>query len=868
LTSEKLAELQERQLQLEQENHLHTLGERSRRDIENMQKGRGSMTETARAMRLMIVPSVAKWLEHHHEVCKRRGNRTGYAFSLMERVSIWMNWDYISHIGLSCTLDSLGRHNKLTTKIGALQIKIGETIEHQAFLMYMQEVKPNYYSKLEGWYLNKPHTTYERKIGAMKHAHNKSDEFNWRFMSTKDHSALGSLVLQAVMSIRDDSDHDYIFEAIKDWDNVSKAKRKHKALYLGLTKTGMLWRETLQQMVDEAAFSAWPMLCPPNDWTNKKNGGYLTCPAPKYRNLVHNDRGTVLGQKALDAINKLQRVPYKVNRYIYDLQCSLLNKTWQIGSFVTFELESYRDHFPLMKDSDYIATLDKQSDEYKKIMRTLTKAYDKQRIDEEKAKSPRRVLSVAERFIDEEMFFIPWFSDWRGRCYSMVDTLSPQGCDYARSLILSAVGSPINDQTYRNLLINLAITGEFPTKYGIKSNKLTYDKRVEWAQEWIDTGEIDFIVEDPMSYRYWMDAEEPWQFLATCEEIVACFRKKTRDRTHVFVARDMTCSGIQIMSALIGDQEAAREVNITSYLDEVRDAYAAVGNKAQELLKDKHWLRHKLHLREEKRVKWNKSHPDEKQREFRDGISSIPIDKVDRKLSKLATLVAGYGGTFASRSEGVYKAAEEAGIELHPADKPILALSIIEGMDYAFPKMKELNDWLVNCIKLAMQKVTARGEHDLTWITPQCGTVVHQSYREPLCSKVRTAAASGGHYARLVRDAEGYTYFRDGWGDTIIRKHCSGGPANLVHSLDADLLCGCITNTPEIPLYTVHDCLMATASDIEDVAAEFRRSFYRTLSSDFLQALIDHWGIGDQVQVPEKGEYDLTECLQAIYMTS
>jgi len=55
------------------------------------------------------------------------------------------------------------------------------------------------------------------------------------------------------------------------------------------------------------------------------------------------------------------------------------------------------EHFPLV-DSDYIATLDKESKDYKKVMRQLSSAYHDQKIDEQKSEPSGRTLNIAEDF--------------------------------------------------------------------------------------------------------------------------------------------------------------------------------------------------------------------------------------------------------------------------------------------------------------------------------------------------------------------------------------------------------------------------------------------------------------------------------------
>ena len=822
----------------------------------------------ARMMRATVVPSISQWLEKRVAVCMSKPGKNHADVVIVNRMKSWLKYSMMAHIGLSIVLDSLGRNGTLKKRTFNVQMDIGKCIEHQAFLEYMSVVDPSYFKRLKGWYLDDPNRTYDRKITAMRLAHNKHETMEWKDLTDEQQVRLGAFVLQGVMSLKEQSNRYYIFETIKDWNSDKRGKKKHRVNYLGLSKHGFIWRATLQKMIDDEAFNAWPMLCPPREWTNETPGGYLTCPAKKYRSLVHNGKGTVLGQTHLDVLNTLQRVPHRVNRYIYDLQRSLIGRYWEIGSFITYEKDTYEEENMPIRDSEYIASLDKKSPEYKKLMRVFTDAYDKQKLKEKQAGCPRRTLAVAERFVDEEQFWLTWFVDWRGRMYAQCDTLNVQGADYQKALIHAAYGDEVTDdnrdEVYHNLCINLAINAEWQTPDG-KSNKLPYDDRVRVAHEWLQKQDIAAIVEDPLSHPEWMKFEEPWQGLATIEEIYALFYANSRTRTRLYCARDMTCSGVQIMAALIRDLKAGIATNLMAMPDgKMRDAYDAVAVEARTLLTDDTWMSEKFAKREENRVNRNKKNPGNEW-QSRGNIFDFDINLVDRKICKLATMIAGYGGTFLSRSEGVYEALKEAEIETHVADRAILAKAVIEGMDIAFPKIKELNDWWVQVIGCAVEKLPD-GEHSLTWVTPQGGTTVHQQYRENLTDMVHTHAASGGHYARISTDAMGTATLTYGYGETLARKHQTGGPANMVHSLDADILVGAVNNIPkEWPQYYIHDCALATAVHIEDVVRELRHSFYRTCSYDFLQHIVDRWDVAD-MGIPEKGELDLTECINAPYM--
>ena len=114
-------------------------------------------------------------------------------------------------------------------------------------------------------------------------------------------------------------------------------------------------------MTEQLVFKPVPMLCPPMPWSLKERGGYLLPPPRPYGSLVHGSSRTIPSDAALEALNRLQAQPYKINKFIYHLQTELVKRTNEIGCFRSFERDSWRDeHFPLYT-SEYITSLEKEA---------------------------------------------------------------------------------------------------------------------------------------------------------------------------------------------------------------------------------------------------------------------------------------------------------------------------------------------------------------------------------------------------------------------------------------------------------------------------------------------------------------------------
>ena len=225
------------------------------------------------------------------------------------------------------------------------------------------------------------------------------------------------------------------------------------------------------------------MLCPPLPWSLKERGGYLTPPPSHFGDLVHSANPTIPSDTALEALNRLQAQPYRVNEFILDVQLELLKKANEIGSFRSYEAESWKDeHFPVYS-SEFIDGLEQGSDEHRKVMRELRDAYHQQKLDEKDAIVPGRIVRMADG-LRGEVFWTPWFFDSRLRLYPASDLSVVKG-DFVKALLVNANPRPITEDTRRELLIAIATSSAFD-----KVDKKDYWERMSWAEEFVASSDF------------------------------------------------------------------------------------------------------------------------------------------------------------------------------------------------------------------------------------------------------------------------------------------------------------------------------------------------------------------------------------------
>lgn len=862
-----------RQKEKEIEQRKRFLNGRKKKATDALLAGRGSQTDGGRGVRYHLVPCVASWLEDHDNYLASKPNYAGFGVIQYRRLKTWIDSETIAHIGVTVVLDSLGRGSSLRCKIVDVQKKIGEYLEHQAFIGMMEEVDPRYHQRLTKVYLDDPVRRYDKKVYGMRRALEKHDKMQWEWLTEHDHVVVGSLILRAIMSVEINQENgEGFFEKIDPQWNDKRLQRKRSKQhrnphYLGFSKTGLYYRDKIQEACDHGIWKPMPMVCEPLPWGINEagevtRGGYILPVPGEAGEFVHGTQpgeGSVPSQMVCDAVNRLQNTAYRINTYILDLQKELSKKTVEIGNWSSYERLSYEDEFKPIYDSNWLDSLDKSDPEYKEAMRNLTDFYHNQKIEEKRSSTPRRTIQLAEEFRDEPAIWTPWFLCSRGRVYPVTEGLSPQGPDAQKALLRSSKGVPINEDTERDLLISIATAGAFD-----KVDKKDFFVRFDWAYSFVRTEKCKAMVDDPISHTYWHDADEPWQFLSYCKEWYDIFHYKTKDYCDVFAFRDATNSGLQILAGLMRDRKSAHYTNVT-ITQEPEDAYRLVAESAKTLMRDSSWMSEQFALREKKRVAGNKNREDDRQAEPRGNTFEFDIDCLNRNHTKTQVMTTLYNSAMLTRRENILEALKKKDeIVLHPGDRSIVVKACVEAMAEEFNLALELNTWFQKVAKAALQA----GADNLHWITPS-GMYVVNCYREPLFSQVKTYCAGGGHYSRLQRDDNGKSYLQTGWGEVKMSKILSSTSANYIHSLDSSIIhLGVLALPVGIPFFAVHDCLAAVPGTLSQVVPVFRRAYYNVVTSKPLMGLLEENGLDEVLAPPEQGDAPIEECLESPYMFS
>lgn len=343
--------------------------------------------------------------------------------------------------------------------------------------------------------------------------------------------------------------------------------------------------EAAMERAESLAFVRRPMLCEPAGWHQDETGAWVggslestiyECPLVRAGNSkVSRDPGPV----AIEAINRLQKVAYRFNRFIYDVAETLSEaRIGQVGAGPPGKCFFVGDPLP-------VPTERYEGDDFKELRAHKSRKREIYDYNAQLRKGnikTRQLLWTASKYIDET-FYVPWSFDYRGRMYPLLTNLSPQGIDFEKSLFYFADEGPVNHDW---------LAFQVATTYGL--DKAAFGDRIAWAKE--NAALISEIAEHPLeTLSTWSNVSEPWCFLAACKEYHDCCVAKTKTTSGLPVGIDATCSGLQHLSAMTFDASAAALVNVTP-ADTIADGYKTVAEAAKKYLPEfaHSWMTRKL----------------------------------------------------------------------------------------------------------------------------------------------------------------------------------------------------------------------------------------------------------------------------------
>ena len=361
-----------------------------------------------------------------------------------------------------------------------------------------------------------------------------------------------------------------------------------------------------------------PMIVEPEDWKGIKGGGFLhfegmekeydlyliKAKTPKKRLRIKNMQ---IPQIILDGVNYLQKVPFKINKDMlsfiksleitkfilendykkvnekvlyYSIFDDFLEELKEINTLIEAENYFYNKDIEYFKEKLNSKRLENKDRALKKLLKIAKDVLEKRdnkeflkrfKIEKEIIKygvSMKHIINIADEFKDFEKIYFVYQLDFRGRVYPVQTLLHPQGSDLVKSLLLFSEKREIKNDFW------LKVHGA--NLFG--KDKETYENRVKW----FDENEEEILKVAKEESDLWIEADEMFEFLAFCKEYA---KYKETKKTSLIVSVDGSNNGLQHISTLFRDKNAARRVNVLP-TQKVEDVYVDVLEEFKRLIKE------------------------------------------------------------------------------------------------------------------------------------------------------------------------------------------------------------------------------------------------------------------------------------------
>lgn len=731
-------------------------------------------------VRAMLAPLSAKISETTDRLHERKA---GLAFADIHRFVECISADEAAAITIKIAFDKVfGLKEKCNTAVNVCK-SIGWGIESECQIRYYEQEMPDLYRFIATNYWHDCSGTVQ-KVSSMRTIMNRKGIKPWENWTEPVRARLGAWLMDCL-------------EAVSGWfmkELISYSRTQRELL---IVPTPELLAIKKQLLDDARLFSPvqWPMLIPPKDWSNEERGGYILDEVMCANEMVRRGNSALIqGEAPIAALNRAQRTEFTVNNYMLEVAEELYAIRRSVGT--KFRPPASEPIPPKPFDID-------TNDEARKgYRRARAQVENRNKAVFRKSCRTRMTMEAAIRFRDVERFYLPFSMDYRGRIYPIPPFLTPQDTDFGKSLIRFNQESFITPDGEDWLAFQVA------TCYGL--DKAPINERLEWTRA--NHTLIKQIADNPIGMLpEWEVAEEPFQFLAACEEYTAVIIDCTRHTTGLMVATDATCSGLQILAGLAKDATTARLVNVLPS-DRPQDAYKAIAEVA-------------------------KPKCPEALRQF-----------MDRKITKKTVMTLPYNSKPWSNRSYVRQAFKDKDLRIDKDDLTLVVDAIRAAMHEVVEGPMEVMDW----IEKEVGKAFKRGATHLTWTTPS-GFVVYQKLHKCTWQNIRMKLFG----ETSMRVANGEKPLPD------VRHHKNATSPNLIHSLDASLLHLSVLKF-DAPIALIHDSVLCRATDMSNLSSVVREVYMEMFTEhDVLQDFAD--AIGAEGDLPIIGDLKPESVINSTY---
>lgn len=786
-----MTDLNERQAEIEYESTV--LGQ-TRYEAARLSNGESS-TSPGEYQTNLIVPTLASNLEAWMLDAAQR-EAAGHRFKALPYL-LHIDPTQAAYLATRYTLDGAA----LNAKVNTVAIAIGAAVEDHVNLVSLSEDAPGLYRKVMEQL--KKSTSEHHRTGVLRHVMGKYGKQNLKW-SNSDKLHLGMLLIEQFDLASTSETRGPLVLLVRNTEG-----RHNTPTRLTFSEAGKLWFDEAHSRAALWGPVHLPMLVPPRDWHTEVTaagnpvivGGYLTGAIRRARMVQSRLPGALKRlangnmEQVYAAINAVQRTAWRINKPLLAVMAEARAGGPGLESLF---VEADRPLPPRPASVPEGVDAESLSPEQREALltwkRTAAEVYTSNGRLASKRRAVAQKLWCAGKFSDESAIYFPHYLDFRGRMYPFSSYLNPQSSDSGRAMLEFAEGKPLGERGLYWLKVHVA------NLFGV--DKVSFDERVKWVND-----HLDVLVDSAMSpldgQMFWTTADHGntrWCALAACMELAGALVQGNDYVSHLPIAMDGSCSGLQHYSAMLRDPVGGAAVNLVP-ASKPGDIYTEVAKRAQAIVD---------------------LSTDAQATPWKNG-------KVVRAVVKQPTMTLCYSATVFGMQGQIEKAVNGLGgpayLGIEPAslrnECVYLAGHVWDAIGGTVVAARDAMEFMKEIAKLATEAGLP-----ICWTAPS-GFYVEQEYVKPIVKRVEVHYRGTRIDLRVADD-----------GDKLdSQKQAAGIAPNFVHSLDSAHLMATVELGSENGLTSwacIHDSFAVHAADVDTLHACIRETFVEQYTPDVL----------------------------------
>lgn len=584
-------ELMDAQIALEQTYFNNGIARFEANQLRHEVAGESSQTSWNRRLISEFVAPMAEAVGTYKKVYSAKAGKPSRALQYIQCVGD----EVASYITMKLAMDLLATGVTYTH----IAVTIGERVEDQARFTRLDQQAEKYVAKvLDGLkrnntksYKHSYQTMLATEKALIKPKYGTDEPLTpWLAWPKADHLAIGMTLLQVMCASVFFEGQPVFFRYNKGDQSKGKA---HVLPMLGVSDVVGAWIEAFKEHVSVLSPTYGPCVVQPRDWKTPFNGGFHTEAVASRVQFVKGRRDHVRKltakqmPKVYKAVNFLQSVKWSINTEVLESAHEILARNLGLGmpSFEPIISKDNKPVCPLPLEYQHMrgeelrqALTPTQWEGFLQWKGDCSKLYTMETKRTSKAGAVARMLNQARDLSAFDVLYFVYAMDSRGRVYAQSSGVSPQADDLGKSLLRFNQGLTLDSADSLNwfLICGAGLWGW---------DKKPFQQRISNVLEAGFSDMVRDIASDPLTFKDWLRADEPWQFLAWAKEYARYLDMLDEGTQHTFITylpvhQDGSCSGIQHYSAMQRDSIGARAVNLWPS-DSPQDIYNEVAKVVQ-----------------------------------------------------------------------------------------------------------------------------------------------------------------------------------------------------------------------------------------------------------------------------------------------